>query len=52
MTALTSQISVANVVAILAGVLAVAVGFGFFWWAGRKVLGVLMAAFKKGRVSV
>lgn len=52
MSALTAQISVTNVVAILAGVLAVAVGFAFFWWSGRKVIRVLMSAFKRGRVSV
>lgn len=50
--AITAQISITNVVAILGGVLVVAVGFAFFWWAGRKVLRVLMSAFKKGRVSV
>lgn len=50
--ALTAQITVANVVAVLAGILAVTVGFGFAWWAGRKVVRKVMSAFKSGRIGI
>lgn len=52
MEALTSVISWANIVPILVGVLGVSVGLAFSWWAMRKGARMLMAAFKKGKVSV
>lgn len=52
MSALTAQISVANVAAVLATLVTAGVGFAFFWWGGRKALSALMAAFKKGRISI
>ena len=52
MTALTAQITVANVAAVLATLVTAGVGFAFFWWGGRKALAALMAAFKKGRISI
>lgn len=51
-TNLTSQISVATVVEVLAVVAAACVGFAFMWWGVRKATGALMSAFKKGRVSI
>ena len=51
-TAIQGQISVATVVAILAQVVAVSVGFAFMWWGVRKVSGALMAAFKKGKIRI
>lgn len=50
--AVTSQISVANVAAVLGTVVGAGVGFAFFWWGGRKALRALMAAFKKGKISI
>ncbi len=52
LTALEGQISVSTVVAVLAAGAGIAVGFAFMWWAGRKLVRMLMSAFKKGRVSV
>lgn len=52
MSALTAQISVANVAAVLATLVTAGVGFAFFWWGGRKALSALMAAFKKGKISI
>lgn len=51
-SAITAQISVSSVVGVLATVVAAAVGFAFMWWGLRKAIRVLMAGFKKGRVSV
>ena len=52
MEALTAVISWDNIVPILVGVLGVSVGLAFSWWALRKGSRMLMAAFKKGKVSV
>lgn len=51
-TALTSQISVANVVAVLAVLAGAGVGFAFMWWGVRKAVNALMSAFKKGKISL
>lgn len=47
--ALTGQITVANVVQLLAAVLGICVGFVFMWWGYRLATRKLMGAFKKGR---
>lgn len=52
MDAITSQISVANVATVLGTIAGAGVGFAFFWWGGRKALRALMAAFKKGKISI
>ena len=51
-TILQNQVSVSTVVGVIASILAVCVGFAFFWWAVRKVIRMLMSAFKKGKVTV
>lgn len=51
-TALTSQIDVASVVEVLAYAGGLAVGLAFMWWGVRKALSTLMAAFRKGRISI
>lgn len=51
-TALQGQISVSTVVGVLASVVGVCVGLVFMWWGLRKVVSMLMAAFRKGKVSV
>ena len=50
--AVSSQISVANVATVLGTIASAGVGFAFFWWGGRKALRALMAAFKKGKISI
>lgn len=52
MTALTGQISVSTVVEVLAVVAGACVGLAFMWWGVRKATRALMAAFKKGKVSL
>lgn len=50
--AVTSQISVSNVATVLGIIAGAGVGFAFFWWGCRKALRALMAAFKKGKISI
>lgn len=50
--ALTSQISVSTIVEVLTVGAGIAVGLAFMWWGVRKLTRILMAAFKKGRVSL
>lgn len=52
LTALQAQISVSTVVGVLAAAATAAVGLAFMWWGVRKLTRVLMAAFKKGKVSL
>lgn len=52
MTSLTSQISVTTIVAVLGIGVAAAAGFAFMWWGARKLIGMLMAAFQKGKVKI
>ena len=49
--ALTAQVSVSTVVAVIAGGMAACVGLAFMWWGVRKLVRMIMAAFKKGKVS-
>lgn len=51
-SALTSQFSVAQIVPVLTTALSTAVVLAFMWWGVRKVLRIIMSAFRKGRVSV
>lgn len=50
--ALSGQINVETVVGVLAIVAAACVGLAFMWWGVRKVTRALMAAFKKGKISL
>lgn len=49
---LTSQISFTNIVAALATFVAAGIGIVFGWWGLRKGIRSLMAAFRKGKMSV
>lgn len=51
-TVLQENINVANVATVLSAALGIAAIFSFAWWGARKVLRMIMAAFRKGRVSV
>lgn len=51
-TALQGQISVGTIVGVLAAVVGACVGLVFMWWGLRKVVSMLMTAFRKGKVSV
>lgn len=52
LNAMTSQISVPTVIAVLAGCVSAGIGLVFMWWGVRKTVRSLMSAFKKGRLSV
>lgn len=50
--AITPQISVSTIVGVLATGVAAVIGLVFMWWGARKAVRMLMAAFRKGKVSV
>ena len=51
-TALTSQISVSTVVGVLASLVTAGIGLVFMWWGVRKAVRSLMAAFRRGKMSL
>lgn len=51
-TALTNQVSVSTIVAVLATTVAAGIGLVFMWWGLRKAVRTIMAAFRKGKLSV
>lgn len=51
-TAMTSQISVGSVVAVIASTVTAGIGLVFMWWGVRKAVRALMKAFQKGKTSV
>ena len=48
--AVTAQISVTSVVEVLAYAVPVVIGLVFMWWGVRKVTGMVMGAFRKGKL--
>ena len=50
--AMTGQISVSTIVATLAVFVGAVIGIVFMWWGVRKDVRTIMAAFRKGKVSV
>lgn len=46
LTALQNQINVGTIVEVLAVAVGAAVGLAFMWWGVRKLISVLMKAFK------
>lgn len=52
LSAMTGQISVSTVVGVLATTVGAAIGLVFMWWGVRKLARTLMAAFRKGKLSV
>lgn len=51
-TAMTSQISVATVVGVLATLVTAGIGLVFLWWGVRKAVGSLMGSFRSGRIRL
>lgn len=51
-SAMTGQISVSTVVAVIASAIGAGIGLVFMWWGGRKAVRTLMSAFRKGKVSM
>lgn len=52
MTALTGQVSVATIIGVLTTLVTAGIGLVFMWWGVRKALRSLMAAFRKGKMSL
>lgn len=50
--AITAQVSVSTIVGVLASVTAVCIGMVFMWWGLRKVVRMIMGAFRRGKMSV
>lgn len=51
-SAMTSQISVASVVGVLATLVTAGIGLVFLWWGVRKAVGSLMGSFRSGRIRL
>ena len=51
-TAMTAQISVETIVGVLATLVTGGIGLVFMWWGVRKAARSLMAAFRKGKMSI
>lgn len=48
---ITSQVSVSTIVGVIGSITAVCIGLVFFWWAFRKVVKMIMSAFRNGKYS-
>lgn len=51
-SAITGQIQVSTVVEVLAYAAGIAIGLVFLWWGVRKVVQMVMSAFRSGSISV
>lgn len=51
-SAMTAQISVSTIVGVMATIVATCIGIVFMWWGVRKAVRALMAALRKGKISV
>lgn len=48
--AITAQVSVANIVGVLAAAAAIAITFVFMWWGVRKVTRMVMGSARSGSI--
>lgn len=48
--AITAQVSVANIVSVLAAAAAIAITFVFMWWGVRKVTRMVMGSARSGSI--
>lgn len=48
----TGSVNIGNIVTVLLIAIPACVGLFLFWWGGRKLLAMIMKAFRKGRVSI
>ena len=51
-TEISNTLSSSNVATVLTYAIGVCIGLVFFWWAVRKVGGMLMRAFKRGKLRL
>jgi len=49
-TKIQEQISVSTIVEVLAVAVGASIGLVFMWWGARKLVSMLMGAFRKGRL--
>lgn len=52
LTAITSTFSISQIVAMIAGLLGVSMGFVFLWWGVRKGSKMIFKAVKSGKFSI
>lgn len=52
LNALTAQISVSTIVGVIAATITAGIGLVFMWWGVRKLVRVIMGAFRRGKLSV
>jgi len=51
-TAISEQISVATVAGVIASCVTACIALVFFWWGVRKVVRMIMSAFKRGKLKI
>lgn len=51
-SAITAQVSPATIVGVIAAGITACIGIVFMWWGVRKMGRALMAAFRKGKLSI
>ena len=51
-TAIGAQITVANIVGVLSAGITAVIGICFAWWGARKLAGMFMKAFKRGKLRI
>lgn len=51
-TAITGQISVTTIIAVIAGAVGVAIGMVFMWWGVRKAGRIIMNAARSGKLRI
>lgn len=52
LVSMTDQINVTTVIGIIVFIIGIVVGLAFLYWGIRKVVRAIMAAFKKGKISL
>ena len=50
-TDVTSQFSIAEIVAVMSAIIVAGIGFVFLWWGARKAYKALMSAVRKGKTG-
>lgn len=51
LNAITAQISVTTVIAVVAGAITASIALVFMWWGIRKLTRVIMKAFRSGKLN-
>ncbi len=52
LTDVTGTLSISNILTVVAALIGACIVLVFFWWGLRKLIRAVMAAFKKGKLSV